>query len=894
MSLSQLVPEPAANVLAQLKTQVSRIRERAKDVFEKGASGVQVASVVSDATDEFIVSLLNSAAQQLTTDIREMILAHGVVIAVGGSGRAELCPYSDTDLLFLYRKPAGVAFDEFSGGIVRDCWDAGLKLGHSQRTLSGAVGMGKTEPQFATALVEARYLWGSESFFQRFKRVVDRKVIFNRRKAFINACLAGRSEEREEQGDTVNRLEPDLKKSLGGLRDIHLIRWIGYACHGTAEIDSLKNRGALTSEDAQRLAEAHNFLTTLRVDLHFSHARADDVFIRDEQLRIAEKRGIEGDAGQRPVEKLMQTYFLHTGNVADISQRFVDRNAPGSIWHRVLERVVGHTINGYCRLTPNGVDVVPQKRQEVCSSLEEILKLCHYAMQYGTGLAPLMVDAIQQAAPLLPDEVSDEAASLFRKMLRLHGRLGSMLRTLFRTRILDILIPDVTRVRGLLQFNQYHSYTVDEHTFRAIEACEKLQHDDSSAGTAYRNVRHKATLHLALIMHDLGKGFDEDHSDVGRRIAMRIASRLGLSDHKREMAELLVHQHLKMSHLAFRRDISDPQVVMQFAHDVGSPEVLRMLYVLTVSDVTAVGPGTWNDWKADLLADLYDSTFMVLSGEHAQFRGEQRLARAKEHVRSAVAPVGDGFDDGGWREWIDEQLEAFPPHYFANESADRIARDLDIIQRLSPDEIIVEGSNNRETGTVDFRVIAGGNHADGCFHKLAGVLSAKRLEILAAQISTSRDGVVVDGFQVRDTDFAGEAPESRIEEVRAAVQSVLRDKQSVEDLFRGSRRIGDSANAKPISGQDTRVVIDAESSDRCTIIDVFAHDQPGLLYTISRQLYEAGLSVWLAKIATNLDQVADVFYVTDGAGRKITEGDRLRALRDSLQTCIEGFARLDS
>ena len=894
MSPSQLVDESAANALTILKAQVARIRDRAQEVFDKGASGIQVASLVSDATDEFILGLLNSAMQQLTAGDRETILEHCVVIAVGGSGRAELCPHSDSDLLFLYRRPAGDLFHQLSGRIVRDCWDAGLKLGHSQRTLFDAVSMGKTEPQFATSLVEARYLWGSEAFFDRFRRVVDRKVIFNRRKAFIKACLAGRAEEREQQGDTVNRLEPDLKKSLGGLRDIHLIRWIGYACHGTAEIAGLKSRDALSSEDAARLIDAHNFLTTLRVDLHLTHGRPDDVFIRDEQLRIAEKRGVVGDSGQRPVEKLMQTYFRHTGNVADISQRFVDRNAAGSLWHKLLEKVVGHTIDGYCRITPSGVNVIPQNRAAVCSSLEEILKLCHNAMLHGTGISPPMVDAIQKAAPQLPNEVSEEAASLFRKMLRLHGQLGSMLRTLFRMRVLDILIPDITHVRGLLQFNQYHSYTVDEHTFRAIEACEQLQSDDSSAGTAYRNVRHKATLHLALILHDLGKGFDEDHSDVGKRIATNVCQRLQVSDHKREMAELLVHQHLKMSHLAFRRDISDPQVIMQFAHDVGSPEVLRMLYVLTVADVTAVGPGTWNDWKADVMADLYDSTFMVLSGEHARFRGEQRLARAKEHVRSAVAPVGDGFNDVGWREWIEQQLDAFPPHYFANESADRIARDLDIIQRLSPDEIIVEGLNNRETGTVDYRIIAGGHHADGCFHKLAGVLSAKRLEILAAQISTSRDGVVVDGFQVRDSDYTGEAPDSRIDEVRVAVESILRDEQSVEDLFRGSRRIGDAAATQPISGQDTRVVIDAESSDRCTIIDVFAHDQPGLLYTISKQLYDAGLSVWLAKISTNLDQVADVFYVTDESGRKITEGDRLRELRDSLQSCIDGFARLDS
>lgn len=872
--------------LAKLKAQIASIRERARVTFEGGASGTQVASMVSDATDQFLIELFNAAAEKLPSEDRNALHAHSCVIAVGGSGRAELCPYSDTDLLFLYRKPAGDLLHTFSGGIVRSCWDAGLKLGHSQRDVRDSIAYAKTEPQFGTSLIEARFLWGSETFFERFRRLVDRKVFFNRRAAFINQCLEGRTEEREEQGGTINRLEPDIKRSLGGLRDIHLLRWVGYACHGTADIEGLRDRDAITSLDSKQLADAHRFLTTIRVDLHLAHGRPEDIFIRDDQLRIAEKRGIQGAEGQRPVEVLMQQYFLHSQNIADISQRFIDRHTTGGVWNKVIDRVVGHTFNSFCRVGPNGVDVAPHKRQSVSSDLEQTLKLCYNAMLYGTGLAPPMIDALQQAAPHLPDEVTVAASKTFRRMLRLHGRLGKMLRLLFRTRVLDVLIPNVTRIRGLLQFNAYHSYTVDEHTLRAIEACEKLQYDDTSVGAAYRAIRHKATLHLALILHDLGKGFDEDHSIVGERIATEVATRLHLSDHKREMAELLVRKHLQLSHMAFRRDTTDPDVIIQMAQDVGSPEVLRMLYVLTVSDITAVGPSALTDWKLELLSKLYDNTYLLLSGRPANYRSEQRLAQAKEHVRSMVAPIGDGFDEDGWRLWVDQQLDAFPPHYFANESTDRIARDLDIIQRLGPDEIVVEG-RNRDEGVVEYRVIAGKQFGDACFHKLAGVLSAKRMKILAAQISTSRDGVVVDGFCVKDDDFDGPVPDSRIDETRSDVIAVLRGEETVETLFSKSRRFGDASHDEQLSNSEPRVVIDAESSDRCTIIDVFAPDKRGLLYTISRRIHEVGLSVWLAKISTRHDQVVDVFYVTETDGQKVTQGERLKEIRAAVAECLD-------
>ncbi|MGH7199887.1 MAG: ACT domain-containing protein, partial [Planctomycetaceae bacterium] len=440
-------------------------------------------------------------------------------------------------------------------------------------------------------------------------------------------------------------------------------------------------------------------------------------------------------------------------------------------------------------------------------------------------------------------------------------------------------------------FNQYHSYTVDEHTLRAVEAAERVERDDSPLGEAYRHIQHKELLHLALLLHDLGKGHEEDHSEVGRRIALAAAERLRLPGHQRDALVFLVHKHLLMTHLATRRDISDPDLLAQFSRQVGSADTLRMLYVLSAADLTAVGPGVFTGWKADLLAELFDSALLILSGSRGTFHQAKRLDAIRAHVRSLVSPLELERNGRHMMRWMQEHLDHFPPHYLSATNPDRIAADLLTIRNLTPGEIVVEGGQDAESGTVEYRILLHERTAPGCFHRMTGTLTAKRLQILSAQISTSRDGVVVDGFRVIDPDYSGPVPQERIDDIRGAIRSVLLGETRVETMFQRNRRFQSSRNAEPISELPTRVIIDNDSSDACTIIDIFAHDRPGLLYTVSRAIFELGLSVVLAKIATHFDQVLDVFYVTDADGRKLHDGDRLRTIRETLATTIEAFER---
>jgi [protein-PII] uridylyltransferase len=885
-----LTNEPASR-LKECRAEVEAIRSHARLLFDGGSTGIQVAAVLSEATEAFIKHIFDDTVGRLTESQRAFVAKNIALIAVGGTGRGELCPYSDVDLLFLIRPVAKQAAGDCASQVVRDCWDAGLRLGHAVRGIADTLSLAKQEIDVATALIEARLLWGDPGLFDQLVAEFQRKIIRSRVAAFIDDCVESREHERAEFGSAVKQLEPDVKRSPGGLRDLHLMRWVGFARFGAANVDSLRLQGALGRDEARTLLTAYEFLKHIRVDLHFAAGRCQDVLIRDEQLRIADERGIEGTVAQRPVERFMQSYFRHSTDIAELSERFITLHRPRSVFTSLLRSLTTHRSDGIYLVASDSINVVARHRQQVLSSLENILKFYRTAALYQIAPSAEFAERIREAAPRLEAEVSPQSAELFREIMNCHGNLGLILRSMFRTGILPILVPETAHARGLLQFNQYHSYTVDEHTLRSIEELERLDRNTDLLGQAYRAIRKKSVLHLAMLLHDLGKGYEEDHSLVGRDIADRMADRLRMTDEDREALVFLVYRHLAMAHQAFRRDISEYDAILDFSREVGSAERLRMLFVLTAADVTAVGPGVWTDWKAQLLNELYDRTLILLSGSDAAADPEKRLVEIKQEVLALVCQPDATTQSGADSHTIRALLDKLPAHYLNTTNPERVARDLDSILNYHTGQILVDGTFDPGTQTVEYRVITHENDVQGCFHKATGVLTAHRLQIVSAQICTTADGFVIDRFRVHDKDFAGSIPPDRIEEVALAMTTTLSGSAGVEELFQRHRRFGASAKSQPVSDLPARVVVDTSSSERYTVIDVFSHDRPGLLYTLSRRIFELDLSVALAKIATHLDQVVDVFYVTDRLGRKPHDPVVLRHIQSSLQATLGEFER---
>ncbi|MEZ6053619.1 MAG: [protein-PII] uridylyltransferase [Planctomycetaceae bacterium] len=882
-------PAPSAAGLAELRGRVAAIRGEAQRRFEAGTGSVPVACFLSESFDTFLCELMESAVLQLPASRQERARASGCMIAVGGTGRGELAPYSDIDLLFLDRGGSDSAFRDAVTRMAQSCWDAGIELGHSVRRLRDCINLAKQDKQIATTLVEARHLWGPEEFTRKLKQTFRSRVVKARKRAFINDCVTARTEEWGEARPTALELTPDVKTSLGGLRDLHLIRWITFAVCGHPDLESLRLHGLLPPEDVRRLRIAREYLTRIRLNLHFHAGRAQDVLTREDQLRLAEEDGFEASIALRPVEQFMRYHFQQSSAIAEITRRFVALQQRPHLVNRAVASFGTHRSDGIMLIRPKEIDIAPRHRGLVTNSIESMLRLFKASALYGLPLSAEVIEAVKQAVPQESGPLTATEASLFRDILKSVSMLGPILRQMFDCRLLDYLIPQVAHTRCLLQFNQYHSYTVDEHTLLAMETMSSFESVDGPVGSAYRHVPQKDVLHLALLLHDIGKGFEEDHCEVGRRIAEVVAPRLGFSDDQRDQIMLLVKMHLEMADLAMRKDFTEERLLVEFVRAVGTPDTLRMLYVLTVADITAVGPGVFTEWKADLLSDLYDRAMLLLSGKRHSHLEEKRLKEVKQHVAQAIVPLDSHHNEASWQQWIDKQLDGFSAYYLTCTPPHRIAADLDVIQHLQSDECRVDGVYDQLTKTVIFRIFMRDTPGSYCFQRITGVLASMRMNIFSAEINTTSDGIVVDQFRVEDQDFSGDVPTHRIQEVGAAIRRVLRAENPPEPVFRRNRRIGLNGPKGPVADLPLRVDIDKESSDSRTIINVFAYDRPGLLYTIAKTLHELELSIDLAKIDTHFDQVMDAFYVTDIAGKKIHDDGHLKHIRETILTRLQEF-----
>ncbi len=543
------------------------------------------------------------------------------LLALGGYGRMDVAPYSDVDLLIL-RDPRANNVEPLAKRMLHDLYDVGLVIGQSVRTPAETCRMAVKDPTLFTALAESRFLAGSEPLFTSFVRRFQREAS-RRWRGTLTAIERAREEERSQFGETVYLLEPNVKRSPGSLRDIQLIRWLGFVRYVQPDPSALQRIGVISPEDEQELRDATEFLQRIRNGLHFHAGRAHDALDRAEQVRLAEALGYQGTEGQLPVEQFMQDYFRHTRAVSNILNRFLADARPWTGFGELLAPIFSHAMEGDFRVGPR-IGLTRRGRAKLNGDLAEVLRLADLANQHQKEIAPAAWKAVHQAAPRFSDELSPQAAERFLSILSRPAMLSGLLRQLHEAGVLEKVIPEFEHARCLLQFNEYHKFTVDEHCLRAVELATEFAADEGLLGELYRGLREKHILHLALLIHDLGKGHPEDHSDVGLRIAENTAARLRLPSRETETLKFLVHKHLLMSHLAFRRDTSDDQLVVRFAVDVGSPDVLQMLLLLTVADLSAVGPGVFSQWKGEVLADLYQPTMRHLAGTSSPAGSEQQ------------------------------------------------------------------------------------------------------------------------------------------------------------------------------------------------------------------------------------------------------------------------------
>ena len=523
------------------------------------------------------------------------------------------------------------------------------------------------------------------------------------------------------------------------------------------------------------------------------------------------------------------------------------------------------------------MSATPRATARLAQHPEEVLKLVDLARNEGKRISQDTWHFVYRTAPQYSNEPKPLIVERFLKILANPVRLGELLRRLHEMGVLEKIIPEFSHARSLLQFNQYHKYTVDEHCIRAVEEATRFVDRDDAVGKIYRGLQDKALLHLALLLHDLGKGYDEDHSEVGRRFAKSTAERLRLPPEQAETLQFLVLRHLRMSHLALKYDTSQPQLVARFVEEVGTREHLDMLFLVTCADLAAVGPDVLNSWKIEVLSELHFRAARKLASEGDDTSDVAR-GGARESVWKVLTPSEQADS------WYERQLDLLPDNFSAKRTPAEIADALRRWHGLAPNAGVAWANYSKETDTVEF--IAGIDQGSGraIFSSMAGVLTANRLQILAAETEVLADGLLLMRYVASEPESPGEPSAERLAAICAALVASI----DSEETPRFPKILGREQKeaAAALSNLPNEVRIDHEMSDTCTVVEVFTIDRRGLLYRLARALHDLRLIIRFAKIGTYLDQVVDVFYVTDRDGLRIENEQRVAEIRAGLTAVI--------
>ncbi|HLJ64050.1 MAG TPA: [protein-PII] uridylyltransferase, partial [Stellaceae bacterium] len=623
---------PRARVAETLKTALIAGREEVRKRFGAGSSGTETVHELSFLTDQLIRALYDFVGAYIYPLANPTAGERLAVVAVGGYGRGELAPFSDIDLLFLLPYKSTPHTEQVVEYILYTLWDLGLKVGHATRSVADTIRHARDDLTIRTAVLEARYVWGEEPLFQDLKRAYEAEIIKGSAAEFLIAKLAERDQRHARLGDSRYLVEPNVKEGKGALRDLHTLFWIAKYIYRVDDMAGLVERKVLSAEEAARFARAQNFLWTVRCHLHFLSKRAEDRLTFDRQSEVGRQMGYTDHAGTSGVERFMKHYFLVAKDVGDLTRIFCalleaeQQKSPRFSWRRWSQRkrlIDGFTVDGG-RLDIAGDASLIEKPVN-------FLRLFHTAQEHELDIHPHALRLITQNLKRINGKLRSEAEAnhLFMEILTSRKDPEVTLRRMNEAGVFGRFIPDFGRVVAQMQYDMYHVYTVDEHSLFAIGILHGIEagafkEELPLATQLIETIDSRRALYLAVLLHDIAKGRGGDHSELGAKVGEKLGPRLGLSPEETETVSWLVRWHLLMSSVALKRDIDDPKTIRDFVLRVQSPERLKLLLLLTIADIRAVGPKVWNGWKGTLLSELYHRALDVMTGGLV---GEPREAR---------------------------------------------------------------------------------------------------------------------------------------------------------------------------------------------------------------------------------------------------------------------------
>jgi [protein-PII] uridylyltransferase len=867
------IPPVRTQLLTCLRSHLNAAKVRLRRRFYDSNDGAVYVGMYAWAID-ILLQLLYAETQKHCRGGGDL-----AVVAVGGYGRGEMAPYSDIDIMILMPKTPTASHTKFIEFMLYILWDLGLKIGHSTRSISEAIAAAREDHTVLTSLLEMRHVAGDESLWTRLSRAVQREIGKQKPLVYVEEKLAERDVRHKRFGDTRYVVEPNVKDGKGGLRDLHSLFWIAkYAYRANSIVDIVK-QGVLRDGEARKFAVAQRFLWTVRCHLHLLAERPEERLDFEAQMMIAPRLGFADRGGMRGVERFMKRYYLAARNVGNLTRIFcaameTDFRKSLTLWRPDFLRT--HDLDpfriesGWVRL----VDNVLFKDEPT-----RLIELFSIAQSHDADVHPNTLQRVTRSLSTLDAKTRNDAQTnqQFLDILTSRKNPERVLRLMNESGVFGRFLPDFGWIVAMMQFDMYHSYTVDEHTLKAIGILHGIENGALSeavpvATEVMPEIESRRALYVAVLLHDIAKGRGGDHSELGADVALAVCPRLGLTSEETETVSWLVLNHLLMSKIAFRYDLNDPQTIADFADIVQSPERLKLLLVLTVADIRAVGPNIWNGWKAALMRDLYHRCDAVLRGADPAVIA---LGNAEEARLEAQKKLPD------WDELSFVAHAAnMPVTYWTGFDCESHVRHARLCRKFATLHVplLIDFQPDSARRMTELTILTVDD--PGLFSRIAGAVAAAGANIVGARITTCHDGTVLDVFFLQDMNNQAIEDVSDIARIRKTLEQSLTGSIKLEQLLMDRwRQTPLRVRQMPVP---SRVLLSNKISKTHSVIEVNGRDFPGLLHKITRSLANLGLQIQTATVSTYGERVVDVFYVKDIFGLQIQNETRQQTIRNRL------------
>lgn len=827
----------------------------AQERLQQGADGLDTARLLSAVQDEVLHALYDFTTTHMFRARNPTEGERLAVFATGGYGRSVLAPSSDIDLLFIRAYKASPHAESVIEFMLYALWDMGLKVGHAFRTPQECVRLAKEDVTIKTSLLDARYLFGDHDLAEETRDLFNKQVVIGRDAEFIADKLEERDNRHARQGNARYLVEPNVKESKGGLRDLQTLYWIVKHMHPdqTQSLEDVMKTRVFTEHEYHIFMRAARFLWTVRCHLHYITGRPEERLSFDLQPEIAARMGYQDRGEQLGVERFMKRYFLAAKDVGGLTRILAakleaQQKAKPEGWRRFLPGSTQSKSLDDPRFILSGNRVNFAEADGISDDPAALLSLFQIADKNGADVHPDALTLATRNEKLInsKNRTDPGMVEVFLDILLNSENLGLTLNRMNEAGVLGRFLPEFGGIVAQTQFNMYHHYTVDEHTIRAMEHIAHMDRGEdgfSLAKQLYGKIENRRALYLAMLLHDTGKGLGDQQIE-GMKTARRACRRLGLSKEETELVAWLVGNHLEMSETAQKRDIADPRTIVTFAEKVMDLEHLRLLYILTVADIRAVGPNVWNTWKGQLLGDLYHNTEAALRG-------------GRTDESSVTAELKARADSN--RTFVLDQLGKLPRVMLEMDEAYWTGFDAETLvehgKRLSDnEEVIVRAASEANDRTVLF---VSAPDRVGLFARLTQAIGALGAHTVAAQVFTGASGRIIDVFVLEDGEghpFA-KGDRNRLDRVEKMILSAIDPEGEIpEPSLRQNPR-------KAAFIVQPRVIISDDASQAYTVIDVSGRDRPGLLSDVSMVLAGAGISIVSAHVGSYGERVFDAFYV---------------------------------